>query len=171
MKAIQQPFAAGIFATKENIGISPFARRRDGYMSGKQMSIRGDRFKFGVLRRWAAHLLLLAFVARALVPVGYMPDFSAASKGVFKVTICSQLGSKTIFLDVNDKPAPNQQGSHHDQPCALTGMAAVALPVIDIVPFSAPVFEVSPLIPRLAVQLPPSRAGPHLGSRGPPLLS
>lgn len=135
------------------------------------MSIRGDGTGNGAMRRWVAHLLLLAFVARALVPVGYMPDFSAASKGVFKVTICSQMGNKTISLDVNGKPVPKQQGNHQDQPCAFTGMAAAAVPVLDHIPFSAPVFEVSPLIPLLAVQLPPARAGPQLGSRGPPKFS
>jgi hypothetical protein len=135
------------------------------------MSIRGDGIRVGVLRWWVAHLLLVAFALRAIIPIGYMPDFSAAAKGVFKVVICSQMGTKTISLDANGKPIPGQQGDHHDQPCAFTGMAAVAIPAMDAIPLSTPAFDVSPLIPRLAVQLPPARAGPQLGSRGPPQLS
>lgn len=143
------------------------ARRR----SGDAMSILADDIRFGGLRRWVAHLLLFAFVARALVPVGYMPDFSAASKGVFKVVICSATGAKAIAIDADGKQVPVQQGDHHDQPCAFTGMAAVALLAVDVIPLAAPEFHVSTLIPRLAVQLPPTRAGPQLGSRGPPQIS
>ena len=135
------------------------------------MSIRRDGFRFDVLRRSAASLLLLAFALRALVPIGYMPDFSATSKGVFKVVICSAMGAKTILLDVDGKPTPDQKNSDHDQPCAFAGLAAVGLPTPDVAPLAVPEFHFSNLIPRLAHQMPPSRAGPQLGSRGPPQVS
>ncbi|NOT72588.1 MAG: DUF2946 domain-containing protein [Hyphomicrobium sp.] len=135
------------------------------------MSIRGDGFKFGVLQRWVTRLLLLAFVGRALVPVGYMPDFSAASNGVFKVVICSAMGAKTIALDGSGKQLPDQEDVKHNQPCAFTGMAAVALSALDAIPLEVKEFQTPTFTPRLAVELPPARAGPQLGSRGPPQLS
>lgn len=120
------------------------------------------------LRRWVTTLLLLAFVARALVPAGYMPDFSAASSGGFKVVICTTMGAMTIALDDNHQPEPDQPGNHHDEPCSMAGSASVALPAIDVLLTSAPEFQVSNFDAPLSVQLPPTRAGPQLGSRGPP---
>lgn len=140
-------------------------------MFGAMMSIRGDDIDTGILRRWVAHLLLIAFIVRALVPAGYMPDFSAAAKGVFKVVVCSAMGAKSISFDADGKPVPNQQADHPDQPCAFTGMASLALPSSDATPVVMRALQRSISIPHLAVQLPPSRAGPPLGSRGPPQIS
>lgn len=139
-------------------------------MWGRAMSIRRDGIKTGALRWWVAHLLLLAIVSRALIPIGYMPDFQSAD-GVFKVVICSGMGAKSVSLDADGNPLPNQQSSHDEQPCAFAGIAAVALPALDAIPLSAPMFQTSILTPRVAVHLPPSRAGPTLGSRGPPQIS
>ncbi|MEQ1715029.1 MAG: DUF2946 family protein [Hyphomicrobium sp.] len=136
------------------------------------MNILGDDIRIGALKRWVAHLLLLALVSRALIPVGYMPDFSAAAKGAFKVVICSAMGAQTIALDEGGKPhLPDQSNGHHEQPCAFSGLAAVALPALDAIPIVIAEFRNSALIPRVVVQLPPTRAGPVLGSRGPPQLS
>ncbi len=138
---------------------------------GKFVNFGGKSIAHGALRQWVASLLTLLFVARALIPVGYMPDFSAATKGVFKVVICSAFGAKTVALDADGTPIPHPKGDQHEQPCAFTGMAAVSLPVADAMPVEARDFQVLAVIPRLAVQLPPARAGPQLGSRGPPLVS
>lgn len=117
------------------------------------------------LRRWVSNLLLLAFVVRGLVPVGYMPDFSAGSDGIFKVVICSAMSAKTIVLDDSGKPLSEV---HHDQPCSFAGLAAVVVPEIDAIQLVIPDSEGSNFSPHLAVRLPPTRAGPQLGSRGPP---
>lgn len=135
------------------------------------MIFGGVYLRHGALRQWVASLLTVLFVARALIPTGYMPDFSAAAKGVFKVVICSAGGAKSVVLDADGKPVPHPKGDQHEQPCAFTGMAAVSLPVIEALAVEAPDFQVSSVIPRLAVQLPPARAGPQLGSRGPPQVS
>lgn len=124
-----------------------------------------------VLRRWVASLLLLSFFVRAIIPTGYMPDLSAASEGVFKVVICTAAGAKTLALeDSGAPPLPGQQGGHHDQPCSFTAMADVAIPAFDAVQLASPDFRTSNLTPRRAVLLPPPRAGPQLGSRGPPTV-
>lgn len=121
-------------------------------------------------RTWIAHALLLAFVCRALVPAGFMPDFGALTKGVFKVVICSAGGSKVVALDADGKPA-HTSGAHASQPCAFSGLAAVAAP--DLGPdLHHPAFAQTAIAKaNTATALPPARAGPVLGSRGPPLLS
>lgn len=122
-------------------------------------------------RGWMIRLLLAAVVLRALIPVGFMPDFGAAAKGVFKVVICTAAGSKHVMLDADGKPLPDQKSQHHDQPCAFAGLAAVAVPVLDAQHIVVPLVSVDTYHPTLAVALPPARAGPVLGSRGPPQLS
>lgn len=129
------------------------------------------RQKRVALRRWVSHLLLLAFFARALVPAGYMQDFSAASEGIFKVVICTAGGAKTLTIDDSGRPRLDQQDGHHDdQPCPFGGMAAIVLPALEAIQIGTQEFENSNLSPRLSVQLPPTRAGPQLGSRGPPQI-
>ncbi|MEQ1715101.1 MAG: hypothetical protein ABL907_03805, partial [Hyphomicrobium sp.] len=126
------------------------------------------RHKGAALRQWVSNLLLLTFVARVLVPAGYMPDFSAASEGSFKVVICSAMNAKTIVLDDSGKPLSDQGQEHHHQPCWFLGSSAVVIPELEAIQFVTRDFEYSNLSPRIAVQLPPTRAGPQLGSRGPP---
>lgn len=121
-----------------------------------------------VTRWWVTHLLLLAYIARALIPAGYMPDFAAASDGIFKVVICSAMGAKSIALDEGDAPLPGPSDGHDDQPCAFAGLVAVAMPALGAFTMATPEFQVSNLYPRVADLLPPARAGPQLGSRGPP---
>lgn len=135
------------------------------------MSIRGDGIGIGTLRGWVTQLLLLAVVSRALIPIGYMPDFAAARSGLFKVFICSGMGDKSVALDANGRPLPEQQSGHNDQPCAFAGLAVVALPALNAMLLPAQVVQSASLIPRIAAQLPPSRATPMLGSRGPPQIS
>lgn len=135
------------------------------------MSIRMDGIRTGAIRWWTIRLLLALFVVRALIPIGYMPDFGAAGHGVFKVVICSASGSKMLTLDADGKAIPDQKSGHHEQPCAFTGLISVAQPLLDTSPFIAPDFNIAAAISPLAVQLPPSRAGPQLGSRGPPQIS
>lgn len=135
------------------------------------MNIRGGGITIGGLKRWLAHLLLLAVAVRALIPIGYMPDFAAAGDGVFKVVICSGMGAKQVALDADGKPLPDQQASNDGQPCAFAGVAVVALPILDALPLPAPDFQTAALSARTAVDLPPARAGPALGSRGPPQVS
>ena len=142
-----------------------------GVTGGDAMSIRVDDIRTGALRGWIVRLLLAAVLLRALIPVGYMPDFGAAAKGVFKVVICSANGFKSVVVDKDGHKIPDHSDSTQDQPCAFSGIAVAALPSIEAGPQIAPEFADASFIPRLAIDLPPSRAGPPLGSRGAPQLS
>lgn len=135
------------------------------------MSIRGNGAIDAVWRGRLIRLFLMAFVLRALIPAGFMPDFSNASAGIFKVVVCTGYGSKTVTIDAAGKTMPGEQAPHDDLPCAFTGIFAATLPVPEADALGAHEFAVSLIVPRLAVTLPPSRAGPPLGSRGPPQLS
>ena len=136
------------------------------------MHIRGGVIRTVALKA-GVRLLLAVLALRALIPAGYMPDFSAAAGGVFKVVICSASGQKSITLDGIDRNAPShdQKASHSDQPCAFTGLAAVALTDPTAGPSQFATMTATAVIPPLAVEVPPARAGPPLGSRGPPQLS
>ncbi len=123
------------------------------------------------LRWWVAHLLLSVFVLRALIPVGYMPDFSAVAQGVFKVVICSASGAKTLTVDSKGHHVPDKSSPSHDQPCAFAGIAKFATPVLDVIPVASPEVADQPVAFGDFKLRPPVRAGPALGSRGPPLFS
>lgn len=134
-----------------------------------------DRLRGGIRTgswsAWIVHVLLLAFALRALVPAGYMPDFGALSKGVYKVVICTSAGSKSITVDADGHSVPDNSGAHGDQPCAFSGLAAKALPNPQSIAIALPLLREADQFEVLSVVLPPARAGPVLGSRGPPLNS
>jgi len=121
---------------------------------------------------WLGHVLLAALLLRALVPHGYMPDLSASADGVIKFVICSAAGAKVVTLNPDgttseDKGTPGHMG----EPCAFAASSHLPLPEIASVEIAPPEF-VALAGPALAHDiLPPARAGPPLGSRGPPLLS
>lgn len=121
------------------------------------------------LNGWVARLFLAVFMLRALIPVGMMPDAQAAAEGILKVVICTPAGAKTVALGADGQPVQDQGAIHHDQPCAFSGLATVALVAPDAPLLLAPIEVTLQTVPALAVTLPPSRAGPPLGSRGPPL--
>ncbi len=122
-------------------------------------------------RRWMTHLLLMAFFVRALVPAGYMPAFSATSDSGLRIIICTAAGAKTLLLNENGKPVPTPDSRHHDQQCVFSGLAAVAPPALMPLLASAVDFGAVAFKPNVIAELPPARAGPTLGSRGPPLIS
>lgn len=76
-------------------------------------------------RRIAALLIAMTLLVRALVPVGFMPDFSGGS---FTIALCSGTGPATVTLAV----APHSQ--HHDADKIHADMAcpyaALAMPTL-----------------------------------------
>ena len=125
------------------------------------------------IRMWIAQILVLAFAFRALVPAGYMPDFDAIANGTFKVVICSSNGSHVVALDADEGGQKTKDSSFSaHQVCAFSGIASVDLPDLSATlsnPFGSHTVETLKANP--ADALPPVRAGPVLGSRGPPQLS
>lgn len=136
------------------------------------MFVRRDSNGWSGARALIVRALLTAFVLRALIPVGYMPDFGAVSKGVFKVVVCTAQGLKTMSVDLNgEQTPPSKHGGHDHHPCAFSGMATVAANDDGVV-VAVPAYDTAAAIaPQRAVVLPPSRAGPPLGSRAPPAFS
>jgi hypothetical protein len=120
---------------------------------------------------WITRLVLACFAIRALIPAGYMPDVQLLAKGSLKIVICSVSGIKAISLDAQGKPAPSHKQTHHDQACAFSGLAAVTAASSDAAAPPPPEFSRSGPIALAQEVLPPVRAGPILGSRGPPQIS
>ncbi|NLY64255.1 MAG: DUF2946 family protein [Alcaligenaceae bacterium] len=117
-------------------------------------------------------LAVLSLLCRALIPVGYMPDFSSAHDGKFTITICTAVGTSTILVDANGQPVQPSPGDHsNDQDCAFclvasqTLIPAPEMPALAVFLTSRPV-----LLQHGNHALPPLPAlGPPLGSRAPPL--
>ncbi|HPG89666.1 MAG TPA: hypothetical protein PLD46_08425 [Hyphomicrobium sp.] len=135
------------------------------------MRVSGSHWTYSAVRVFLARLLLLAFCLRALVPVGYMPDLRATAAGHFKVVVCSASGTKSITLDKDGIPVPDRGAPHRDEPCAFSTLTHSAVTLFDVVAFIAPDHQLVADKPTGDVQLPPARAGPTLGSRGPPQIS
>jgi len=130
-----------------------------------------SKFKNSALGGWTIRLVLACFAVRALIPIGYMPDVQVGAKGILKVVICTSAGAKSIAIDAQGKPAPSDKQTHHDQTCAFSGLATVTVASADGVALPPPDFTRSAPIVRVQDVLPPVRAGPVLGSRGPPQIS
>lgn len=68
-------------------------------------------------------ILLLAFIAlffRAAIPVGYMPDPAALTKGHFEITLCSINGIGKSTTSQNDYDPTDKTASHdHESPCSF----------------------------------------------------
>ncbi|MBK1782200.1 DUF2946 family protein [Advenella sp. WQ 585] len=117
-------------------------------------------------------LAALSFLCRALIPAGYMPDFSGAREGKFSITICTATGTNTILVDANGELVEPSSGDYPDnQDCAFclvasqTLMPAPEMPALAVFLTSRPVS-----LPHANHALPPLPAqGPPLGSRAPPL--
>jgi hypothetical protein len=125
--------------------------------------------RHGSLAKW---LILTAFCLRALIPVGFMPAFSAGSVSSFKVVICSAGGAHTVDFDLGGSdPAPGTD-TKSDSPCAFAGLGTASIGAVAIASIEAPAFEARTIgrqLPDYAV--PPARAGPAVGSRAPPILA
>jgi hypothetical protein len=88
-----------------------------------------SRITFQTLAVW---LLVLALAVRAVVPLGMMPDFDQAKRGVYTLKICTGYGSKNVILD-RSSGAPTSD--HKNQKaggfvCPFAGLHALALPIL-----------------------------------------
>lgn len=119
-------------------------------------------------RAWLGQALIVAFVLKALIPAGFMPEFSKSGDGSFKIVICTANGTKIISTDADGVPHGKTIAKHAGEPCAVGALAAFPLPdaVAGLVPIR-PVQEIAAAID-LAVVIPPARAGPAHAPRGPP---
>jgi hypothetical protein len=121
-------------------------------------------------RVWLSHALLAAFVLKALIPAGFMPDFSGAEGGAFKMVVCTASGTKVVTTDADGKPHKNTVAKHTGEPCALGGLVALTLPDVDAGVGRPVVHATVRGTLSSAVALPPARAGPAHNPRAPPFL-
>lgn len=125
--------------------------------------------------RHCVQLAVLAlFMAHALVPAGYMPNFGALRDGVIEVVICTGAEFKTLSVDKNGTPVnhnPVSPDSHLDKFSCPFSAAAVQ----KATPADAPPLLTSPsarvaadwvVITTASPRLP--QRGSVLGSRAPP---
>lgn len=75
------------------------------------------------------YLVLFAFLARGIIPAGFMPG---QGSGEHSLVICSASGLTTIHVPA-DKLPPSQ-GHEHQCPYAA-GLAQVTPPVMPVLPF------------------------------------
>lgn len=119
----------------------------------------------------ALALLVLALLARVLVPAGWMP----ATTGGFSITLCDGMGGRQqmwVATDgtVHDK-VPTDTATK-EQPCAFAGFAA-ALDVPPLTDLDMPALAVaalSPLLRERGVAIGRGLAAPPPPPTGPPAI-
>lgn len=132
--------------------------------------MRGVRNKRRVWSRsWLSQILLLVFALRALVPTGYMPQFSGNPNGTVSVVICSAAGARAMTMDLGGEQTP--QAVHDHQLCPYGGLADPQTPVDAKAPLLKPQYAVAFVTAAHSTVLPPTRAGPAVGARAPPSTS
>ena len=131
--------------------------------------VRREFIRLQTFKKWLVWPLLCALALRALLPAGFMPDFSGLSDSY--IVICSGSGAVEIALGSDGEPVPRGAPETHEQPCAFATVAVLELPVFDASTLPNPNPEQTIFSSAKAFTLHLIRAGPHLGSRGPPSIS
>ncbi|VFR56297.1 hypothetical protein BRI6_4058 [plant metagenome] len=120
------------------------------------------------------HLLVcltaLALVARALLPVGFMPDTQALRHGTLALTLCSSEPGASRVLSLSPGHGAGQEAaSMLDCPFGLVAVQAL-LPAAPPAGVAAALPRAAPAAVQAMRSLPPLPAqGPPLGSRAPPV--
>lgn len=120
------------------------------------------------------HLLVcltaLALVARALLPVGFMPDTQALRHGTLALTLCSsEPGGARVLPLAASHGAGQEAVSTLDCPFGLVAVQAL-LPAATPAGVAAALPRAAPAAVQASRSLPPLPAqGPPLGSRAPPV--
>jgi hypothetical protein len=125
-----------------------------------------------VIFTWRVALAL--FVLRALVPLGFMPDFSAKGQARISLAFCTPGGAKSRLVDLAETPEKDPSGklgAHSGSgECSFAVSASPALPATQIIVFTKEysiaisVAKASPVVASASLR------GPPLGSRAPPVL-
>jgi len=122
--------------------------------------------------------VLLTFMVRSFIPLGFMPGKTAAHDGqLFPMVICSAGGSSTVYLTADKIPTAPQQQSPHDEtaqhdhaPCVFSStfnLAVGTLPAALPLPVTLAAAE---RISADAVTAPEASAPAAYFAQGPPVL-
>lgn len=115
------------------------------------------------LSRWT----ILCFAVRALLPVGFMPEFRAGDDPGLHFVICSSDGAIASKLTPTNAP-DGSTGTPASSHCVFSGLAQLAPPDFAAGALSAPLVSADQLrVPRFAIDHSP-HIGPQLGARAPP---
>ena len=135
------------------------------------MTTAATSARFGGWRATMARWLLLCVVVRALLPVGFMPDFGNAADDSFHFVICASDGTGALASHSDGAPSGDQTGKTTSEPCAFAGLAHLWQPLPVGLTIAPPVriAHVVPLPPEVAPLA--FRTGPQLGARAPPRIS
>lgn len=118
-------------------------------------------------------LLLLAIVARGLVPAGYMPDAAAAQNGQLALTFCTADGVVSTLRFAPDSTHHESSANGHME-CAF---GVLSLQATMTPPEGIPQLQHVVLPSLLLVRATPLQvllslvSGPPLGARAPPVVS
>lgn len=118
---------------KSAAGANARAHLPDRRAAANRAIVTAMRRYFSVRHNYVLQaFVLLAVVARLLVPQGYM--VAGGSDAWVKVVLCSAHGLIQVYVDRNtyeitDKPStPAKKGDTQEPPCAFLALAQVALP-------------------------------------------
>lgn len=118
-------------------------------------------------------LTVVAFLYRALIPVGYMPDLSGERNSRFAITLCTMGASPAVvqldFSDSDASTAPADEYSGNDCPFGLNVAQKLLAPDEPPVLQRPPALLSASLAPRHQARPPLPALGPPLGSRAPPM--
>ena len=114
-------------------------------------------------------LLAAAFMLRALLPAGYMPDVDALKRGDLAIAFCSADGTLTAVPFDDKRPAHGPDGQVAQAHCPFGALKPITL--VDPPELTSRSTRV--VLPLAAAALAPGWfqirvAGPPLGSRAPP---
>lgn len=127
---------------------------------------RRSRRRTLLVWRWVAVL----FTLRALLPVGFMPDFAAARDGRIALAFCTAGGLKTQRVDAAaaSKDDGGKAAVHAADECPFGLALSPALPATTTTGLAVAAAGPDPDVSATASVLPPAPRGPPLGSRAPP---
>lgn len=117
-------------------------------------------------------LSVLAFLCRAFIPVGYMPDSSSERQSPFAITLCSMGGTTLVQLDLSAEPDSSSHDGSYAETCPY-GLSISSTFTYDDALILAGTAAFHALVHPVGSQtaLPAPALGPPLGSRAPPAAS
>ncbi|HYD17643.1 MAG TPA: hypothetical protein VEF76_04095, partial [Patescibacteria group bacterium] len=119
-------------------------------------------------------LLLLAVVARGMVPAGFMPAFAAQPGQLFPLVICSgATGSATVYVTGDQLPVQDDGGEHPQPhqaaPCAYDASFTSAVPLTPP-QMPAPLFAPEARKPPAPTQMAEQTLSKNYDPQGPPVF-
>ncbi|HMN36191.1 MAG TPA: hypothetical protein PKD49_00555 [Hyphomicrobium sp.] len=121
------------------------------------------------MQRFLTIVLVLVFMARSIVPAGFMLQ-STDTAGHVQVVVCTGSGFETITVDRDGLPVPSQHGEVAGAQCPYSA-ATAAVTEPDAVPSLAVAVRYSAVAYKVERDLHAADPKPHeLSARGPPVI-